>query len=46
MLSLQLAEGNGSTQALWTERWVNHPGDQDPISQDMFLADMTRVLNG
>ena len=41
---LQLAEGNGTTQAMWTERWIPHPGDQDKLSQDMFLDQMKRVL--
>lgn len=40
----QLAEGNGVTQAMWTERWVNHPGDQDIATQDMFLDQMARVM--
>jgi hypothetical protein len=42
----QLAEGNGFTTPLWTERWVDHPGDQDKITQDMFLADMKRIIDG
>ena len=41
----QLAEGNGTTAPLWTERWVNHPGDQDKLTQDMFLDQMARLLS-
>jgi hypothetical protein len=40
----QLAEGNSTTVPFWTERWAPHPGDQDVLSQDMFLADMSRVI--
>ena len=40
----QLAAGNGATTALWTERWVDHPGDQDKWTQNMFLDDMARIL--
>jgi len=40
----QLAEGNSTTTPLWTERWVPHPGDQDKITQDMFLDQMARLL--
>jgi hypothetical protein len=40
----QLAEGNSTTLAMWTERWVDHPGDQDRVSQDMFLDQMRRAL--
>src|SRR5215469_1513721 len=39
----QLAAGNGATAALWTERWVDHPGDQDRWSQDMLIDEMRRV---
>jgi hypothetical protein len=38
----QLAAGNGTTAAIWTERWVDHPGDQDRLTQDMFIDDMLR----
>lgn len=40
----QLAEGNHVTVPIWSERWVNHPGDQDKYSQDVFLDDMARIL--
>jgi hypothetical protein len=40
----QLAAGNATTAALWTERWVDHPGDADKISQDMFIDQITRLL--
>jgi hypothetical protein len=42
----QLAEGNSTTVPLWTERWVVHPGDQDVITQNLFLDGMRRVLAG
>lgn len=40
----QLGEGNSTTIPMWTERWVPHPGDQDKISQDMFLDQMARIV--
>jgi hypothetical protein len=43
---LQLAAGNGTTDPMWTERWVPHPGTQDKRSQDMLLDDMKRALSG
>lgn len=39
----QLGEGNNVTDAMWTERWVPHPGDQDVRTQDMFLDEMRRI---
>ena len=38
----QLAEGNGTTAPFWIERWVDHPGDQDKMSQDMAIDFMRR----
>lgn len=40
----QLGEGNGVTVPMWTERWVPHPGDQDVVTQNMFLDQMARLL--
>lgn len=40
----QLGEGNSVTIPMWTERWVPHPGDQDVITQNMFLDQMTRLI--
>lgn len=39
----QLAEGNGTTVPMWTERWVPHPGDQDQVTCDMFIDQMSRL---
>jgi hypothetical protein len=41
----QLAAGNGTTLPMWVERWVDHPGDQDRMSQDMALDFMKRRSN-
>jgi hypothetical protein len=41
----QLAEGNGTTMPMWVERWVEHPGDQDRMSQDTALDFMKRRSN-
>ena len=40
----QLAAGNGATSPFWVERWVDHPGDQDKMSQDIALDFMARIL--